>query len=164
MKESSIIQQAILNEVEGTAFYEMAEAQATNKDVKLALQHLRDQEIDHEQWLRSLNQSIQGKSTFTLDWNKINELEKVQSPGIFAKAGEAFRFSAIELAIFGAGVLMEKASIDFYTKAAKEASTPEEKELFNQLVKWETVHLDQLDKIHMSLQDEWWEKQQFSPA
>ncbi len=73
MNELSIIQQAILNEVEGTAFYEMAVLQATNNEVKLALQHLRDQEIVHEQWLRSLNQSIQGKSTFTLDWDKLNE-------------------------------------------------------------------------------------------
>ncbi|MFZ3101816.1 MAG: ferritin family protein [Desulfitobacteriaceae bacterium] len=164
MNELSIIQQAILNEVEGTAFYEMAVLQATNTDVKLALQHLRDQEIVHERWLRSLNQSIQAKITFKLDQDKLNELEKVQSPGIFAKAGEVFQFSAIELAIFGAGLLMEKASIDFYDKAAKEAVTPEEKELFNHLVKWETVHLELLDKIHSMLQDEWWEKQQFSPA
>lgn len=164
MNELSIVRQAILNEVEGRAFYEMASAQATTTEVKEALQHLADEEKQHEQWLRSLNQSIQDKTVFSLDWDKQSELEKVQSPGIFDKAPEVFRFNAMELATFGAGLLMEKNSIDFYKQASKEAVTPEAKKLYEQLVKWETVHLDKLEKIHEMLQNEWWEKQQFSPA
>ena len=59
---------------------------------------------------------------------------------------------------------MEKNSIDFYQKASRESETPEAKLLYDQLVKWETVHLDKLDKIHDMLRDEWWEKQQFSQS
>lgn len=92
------------------------------------------------------------------------ELAKVKSPGIFEKAGEVFQFNAMELAMFGAGLLMEKNSIDFYKKAAEGAVTPEAKKLYEQLVKWETVHLDKLEQIHEMLRNEWWEKQQFSPS
>ena len=96
MNELSIVRQAILNEVEGRAFYEMAASQATTTEVKQALLHLADEEKAHEQWLRSLNQSIQDKRVFVLDWDKQNELEKVKSPGIFDKAPEAYqRFQAI---------------------------------------------------------------------
>lgn len=164
MNELTIVRQAILNEVEGRAFYKMAEAQATNTEVKAALQHLGNEEKEHEDWLRSLNQSLQDKNAFVLDWAKMMELAKVKSPGIFNKAGEAFQFDAMELAIFGAGLLMEKNSIDFYKKAAEDAVTPEAKKLYEQLVKWETVHLDKLEQIHERLRDEWWEKQQFSPS
>ena len=59
---------------------------------------------------------------------------------------------------------MEKKSIDFYQQASKEAELPEAKNLYDQLVKWKTVHLDKLDKIHEMLRDEWWAKQQFSPS
>jgi len=164
MNELTIVRQAILNEVEGRAFYEMAAAQATNLEVKAALQHLGNEEKEHEHWLRSLNRSLQERNAFVLDWDKMMELAKVKSPGIFDKAEEAFQFNAMELAMFGAGLLMEKNSIDFYQKASKEATSPEAKRLYDQLVQWETVHLDHLEQIHERLRDEWWEKQQFSPS
>lgn len=164
MNELSIVRQAILNEVEGRAFYEMAAAQASNAEVKAALEHLGNEEKEHERWLRSLNRSLQEKNAFVLDWDKMMELAKVKSPGIFDKTGEAFQFNAMELAMFGAGLLMEKNSIDFYKKAAEDAVTPEAKKLYEQLVKWETVHLDKLELIHEMLRNEWWEKQQFSPS
>ena len=70
----------------------------------------------------------------------------------------------MEMATFGAGLLMEKNSIDFYKKASNETKTLEAKKLYDQLAKWEMVHLDKLAKIHEMLRDEWWEKQQFSPS
>lgn len=57
---------------------------------------------------------------------------------------------------------MEKALIDFHIKVAEGSDLTEAKRLHIRSSKWETVHLDQLDKIHTLLQDEWWEKQQFS--
>lgn len=61
MNELTIVRQAILNEVEGRAFYEMASAQASNVEVKAALNHLGNEEKEHERWLRSLNQNLQEK-------------------------------------------------------------------------------------------------------
>lgn len=42
--ERKIIEQAILNEVEGAQFYQMAAAQAPNDDVKEAFLHLTEEE------------------------------------------------------------------------------------------------------------------------
>lgn len=164
MNELNIVRQAILNEVEGGAFYEMAAAQATNTEVKAALDYLGKEEKEHEHWLRSLNGNLQEINAFVFDWDKMMELPEVKSPGIFDKAGEVFQFNAMELAIFGAGLLMEKNSVDFYQKAAEDAVTPEAKKLYEQLVKWETVHMEKLEQIYEMMKNEWWEKQRFSPA
>ena len=164
MNEITIVRQAILNEVEGRAFYEMATSQATNPEVIEALHYLGNEEKEHEHWLRSLNRSLHEKNSYVLDWDKLMELAKVKSPSIFIKAAEAFQFNDMELATFSAGILMEQQSIDFYKKAAKDAMTPEAKKLYEQLAQWETVHLDKLQNIYEMLRNEWWETQHFSQA
>ncbi len=164
MSELAIVKQAIINESEGRAFYQMAAERAENPEVKDAFLHLRNQEEKHEEWLRSLYHSIVEHRVFQLDWDTVKQLNEVESPGIFAQAPGRFRFSTLDLAVFQAGLLMEKASIDFYSKAAAETGSTEAKLLYQRLATWEEDHLEKLQRIHDTLQEEWWAQQRFSPA
>jgi len=47
MNDLDVIRQAILNEVEGIAFYDLAAERTSNPEVKEALIYLKDQEFFH---------------------------------------------------------------------------------------------------------------------
>ena len=58
---------------------------------------------------------------------------------------------------------MEKDSIAFYEKARENATSEEAKELFDILIKWEGVHLEQFTNQYNIYQQEWWNDQNFAP-
>lgn len=58
---------------------------------------------------------------------------------------------------------MEKASIEYYEKAAKETKLKEANQLYNILVKWERIHLDKFSSQYEVLKEEWWSEQGYAP-
>jgi len=56
---------------------------------------------------------------------------------------------------------MERASVAFYDKAAKETSIEAARQLFEVLSKWEQVHLEQFSASYDLLIKEWWSEQGF---
>lgn len=122
--------------------------------------------------MRSLYESlVMKKATSDLEWytageiafNKNVEMRKQgKSPGLFAQAEQKFQVAITDMAVFAAGALMEKASIEFYENAAIESKSDDAKKLFNILVGWEKQHLDELSTIHEALMKEWMDKQEFT--
>lgn len=166
MNDLDVIRQAILNEVEGMAFYDLAAERTSNPEVKEALMFLKEQEADHEKWLKHLFERLLQKKHFEgefVTWlesehKKQSEREKRgKSPELFAKAreqfkdGKLFETATMDLAVFKVGTLMEQAAIDFYSQAAQKASVPAAKALYERLVGWETDHLNTLNDIHETL-------------
>jgi len=176
MNDLDVLRQAILNEVEGIAFYNMAAERTTNSEVKEALIYLRDQEADHEKWLKHLFERLLQKKHFDLSYvawldiqyqHQCERQKKGQSPELFAKAreqfkdGKLFQTATMDLAVFKVGALMEQAAIDFYSQAAENASSLEAKLLYERLVNWETDHLDTFNEIHETLTKEWLQNFEF---
>lgn len=176
MDDLDVLRQAILNEVEGMAFYDLAAERTSNPEVKEALIFLKDQEADHEKWLKNLFERLLQKKTFEhefVSWleiqhkNQTEREKKGKSSELFAKAkeqfedGKLFQTATMDLAVFKVGTLMEQAAIDFYSHAAEKASSPEAKALYERLVKWETVHLNTLNEIHETLSKNWLENYEF---
>ena len=137
---------------------------------------MKDQEADHEEWLKNLFERLLQKKHFEVEYvtwlgiqhKRQSEREKRgKSPELFAKAKEQFQdgkllqTATMDLAVFKVGTLMEQAAIDFYSQAAEKTSTPEAKALYEHLVKWEKEHLNTLNEIHETLSKVWLENYEF---
>lgn len=159
-QELGIIKQAIINELEGYEFYKMAMAHAEDHEVKASFKTLADEEQDHIEWLNELFHKIKDDPS---DDFKLASLEDRPSPGIFKWDNVDRKHAGLAVSVFGIGIQMERASVDFYQKAAASTTYPAAKELFLTLAKWEEVHLSSFVKKYDQLQENWWSDQGYSP-
>lgn len=159
-KELEILKTAIINEVEGYSFYRLAAEKADNLEVRESFNMLAEEEKKHEDWLRDLYRDIsQGGRVQP----RADEPEG-KSPGIFRMENIKIESGSLEVSVLRIGILMEKASIDFYREAAEKTENPELKKLYEKLVNWEMKHMDSLEKFYEAAREDWWERQGFSPA
>lgn len=161
-EELAIISQAVLNEMEGYEFYKMAGEQAKTQGNKEAFAHLAKEEIKHAEYLKKL-------WTILSDGGEI-KIKEIMSSGIDIPSPEIYRWDKVDkayatlgMSIFGIGMQMEKSSIDFYEDAKQKSGSQPVKDLFDLLIKWENVHLDQFTNQYNMLKEEWWAEQQFAP-
>lgn len=158
--ELKILQTAILNEVEGETFYLLAAEKADQPDIRDTLLHLAGEEKKHQQMLR--NMLSKAGQPDMVDYDNRN----IVSPGIFnlEEALKLKNVSNLEISAISIGIMMEKASVDYYLQAAAEVNDAMVKKLCEYLAAWEVSHLDELEKIHDYLRQAWFEQQGFSPA
>ncbi|MFT5872236.1 MAG: rubrerythrin [Clostridium sp.] len=159
-QELMIIKQAIINEIEGYEFYNMAESKANSPEVKSAFLELAAEEMQHVIWLKDLFNKLKEDNVVDFQLALISE---PTSPAIFKWENIDRKDAAIAVSVFGIGMQMEKASIEYYVKAAKETSLIEARELYNILVKWEKVHFEKFSSQYEELKEEWWSEQGFAP-
>ncbi|SET11390.1 Rubrerythrin [Natronincola peptidivorans] len=159
-KELDIIKQAILNEVEGFQFYQMAAKQAHSKESKEAFLELAEEELKHADYLRLLFDSIKtgGKDDMRLAF-----ISNPPSPNLYQWKKEEAQYANLAMSVFGIGMQLEQASIDFYEKAKENTEIEVAKELYEVLLKWERVHLEEFTKQYNIYKEDWWSQQGFSP-
>lgn len=161
-EELSIIAQAILNEMEGYEFYKMAGDQAKTQGTKEAFMSLAKEELKHSEYLKKLWTALS-------DGGEL-EIESIQLSGIEIPSTEIYRwdkvdkaYASLEMSIYGIGMQMEKSSIDFYEDAKEKVKSQSSKDLFDVLIKWERIHLDQFTNQYNLLKEDWWAEQGFAP-
>ncbi len=160
-KELEILKTAIINEVEGHSFYRLAAEKADNPESRDSFNMLAEEEKKHEEWLRDLYRDIsQGERGQA----RADEPAMGKSPGIFRRENIKFESGSLEVSVLRIGILMEKASIDFYREAVEKTQNPQAKKLYEKLVNWEVQHMDSLEKAYEEAREDWWERQGFSPA
>jgi len=159
-QELMILKQGIINEIEGYEFYNMAAGSSNFKEVKSAFLELAEQEMQHVVWLKDLFNKVKEDDMANFQLALIPE---PASPEIFKWENIDRKNAGIAVSAFGIGIQMEKASIEFYSKAAKQTEIKEAKELYNILIKWEKVHLDRFSLQYEELKEEWWSEQGFAP-
>ncbi len=154
------IKQGIINEIEGYEFYKMAEKQTENKEAIEALNALAEEEMLHVGYLKELYNKMK-----TSDEDDITFAfsENPPSPKIFDWNKITFPTKSLAVSIYGTAVTLEKASIDFYEKAKKEASHHEVIKVYDLLIKWEKAHLEQFQKAYELNMEQWWDEQGFAP-
>jgi hypothetical protein len=118
---------------------------------------LADEESKHKAWLLDLYRQAAGAL-------KPAPISEFASPGIFNPAQARTESGSLEVSVYGIGILMEKASIDFYLRAAENAESDELKGVYRHLAKWETGHLEMLERVYEQVKEEWWDRQGFSPS
>jgi rubrerythrin len=159
-EEMEILKRAILNEHEGYQFYRLAAEKVADEEVRDVFEFLAGEEQDHEKWLREIAgdllrnaapeaQALPGPDTV--------------SPGIFTRENIK-NAGGIIVSALHIGIMMEKASMDYYRDAAQKTRLPAARELYLKLSHWERNHLDRLEKAYDFAREEWWAQQGFSPA
>jgi len=157
-RDVEVFKQAILNEVEGYEFYKMAAYNTTEDEVKKAFLNLANEELKHIDWLKDAFKKLSGNSD---DQVKLATIENPPSPAIFRWENLQAQNANIAVTVFGIGMEMERASVVFYDKAAKETSIEAARQLFEVLSKWEQVHLEQFSSTYDVLMKDWWADQGF---
>lgn len=162
MNQSQIdtIKQAILNEIEGYEFYQLAATRAATENSKQALLNLANEEVLHVSWLKALFNSLKEGTTNTYDLTMISELPSPQLYDI-EMLGDQDMVSA--MSVFGIGMQMEKAAVEFYTKAKQESDDDASKMVYSKLIEWEKSHYDQFATAYEQLKSEWWQRNDFTP-
>lgn len=154
-KELEMLKTAIINEQEGYQFYLMAAEKADSADVKAVFSGLAAEEAVHEKWLRGMFEDLLNNAT------GFNADEPPASPHIFTpdklKNNGGLLVSALHI-----GIMMEKASMDFYRQAALETGIESLQVLLTKLGNWEKEHLEFLEQAYDWARDDWWDKQGFS--
>lgn len=161
--ELNILKTALLNEAEGEHFYQLAAENTSDPEVKNAFLSLAEEEQQHGKWLQEMLKSLTKGESLNTDLLNI-DLTSGVSPHIFNISQVSDKQNILEISVFHIGILMEKASLDYYRQAAGATSSPDAKNLYETLAKWEMNHLNKLEKIYDSLRDVWFEQQGFSPA
>lgn len=158
-KEMVILKTAIVNEQEGYQFYLMAADKADDPVVRGVFMGLAAEEQAHEKWLRTTYREImeKGKPGAALieDSNT--------SPGIFT-LDNLKEAGGMTIAALHIGVMMEKASMDFYRNAAQRTDAQEVKQMLLTLADWEMGHLSRLEEAYDFAREEWWDRQGFSES
>lgn len=159
-RELDVIKQAILNEVEGYEFYQMAANQAGTGDSKEAFMELANEELKHVEYLKLLFNKIKNS---TEDDISLAFDAKPPSPDIYNWKKVDKEYISTAMSVFSIGIQMEKSSIEFYEDAKAKTEIKEAKELYDLLIKWEYVHLEQFTNQYNSYKDQWWFDQGFAP-
>ncbi|KAB3533582.1 ferritin family protein [Alkaliphilus pronyensis] len=159
-KELRIIQQAMLIEVEGFEFYQMAAKQCGNKESEKAFMELANEELMHGEYLKGLFEKIQNGDD---DKIKLAFLPKPPESKVFDWKNVNMKSTSLAVSVFGIAVDMEKASIEFYKNARNNTSSEEAQKLYDMLIEWEQVHLEQFTKRYNEFKEDWWTHQGFAP-
>ena len=160
--EISIIAQAVLNEIEGYEFYQLASAQATSEGTKEAFLDLANEEKQHADYLKKLWTQLSNGGEVEID-SIIDAGFKVPSPEIYRWNKVDKNGASMAMSVFGIGMKMEQDSVKFYEEAKEKVSSKGSKELFDILISWEKVHLQQFSDQYSLLKEEWWADQGFAP-
>ena len=157
--ELDVISQAILNEVEGYEFYKLSASHGTTGN-KEAFLELANEELKHVEYLKLLFNKIKASDA---DDIRLAFDAKPPSPNIYRWEKVGKDQSSLAMSVFGIGMQMEKESIEFYQNAKEQTTLEAAKELFDLLIKWEKIHLDQFTMQYNLYKEEWWADQSFSP-
>jgi rubrerythrin len=159
-KELEVIKQAILNEVEGYEFYNMAAKHAAKGESKTAFLELANEELKHVEYLQKLFAKIKDNKEDDLSLALESD---IPSPNIYNWDKVEREQSSLAMSVFNIGIQMERDSIEFYEEAKKNTELKEARELYDILIKWEKVHLDQFITQYNIQKENWWADQNFAP-
>lgn len=159
-KEMDTIKQAIINEIEGFEFYQMAAKHAGTEESAAAFMELAAEELKHADYLRQLFDSIKNDRE---DDFKLAFLENPPSPNIYNWKKVGNKYTSLAMSVFSIGIQMEQASIDFYEEAKRNTENKQARKLYDLLIKWERVHLEEFTAQYNMYKEEWWVHQGFAP-
>lgn len=159
-EELNVIKQAILNELEGYEFYKMAAKQAGTGGSAEAFLELANEEKKHIDYLEAL--FIKVKDGLE-DEKAMAFSEAPPSPNIYKWDKLDKDLTSLAMSVFSIGIQMEKDSVDFYSKAKEASEIEEAKKLYDLLIKWEKVHLDQFTEQYEIYREDWWADQSYAP-
>jgi rubrerythrin len=160
-KRQSILVEAMEIELNGIELYKSASEKTDDSQAREAFTFLSNEELKHYNTLKKIFDSISKGNGFKIELPifEVPSFDKIFSYDFIANLkGKNFEFSAIST-----GMLLEKASINFYRKQKENSITEKEKELFETLEKWEEEHLRILERDYNDIKEKFWTDNKFYP-
>lgn len=142
-----VLKEAIKVENDGYHFYHIAAQKTQDPKGKRVFSSLAQDELDHGSMLKGLHQAVKDKGEFKLG----RKMEVKRKPAALSKSPifspefkKKIKEDHFALSALRVGQLLERNSIQFYSRNAKKSKHRELKSLFNYLVEWEKDHLKAL--------------------
>lgn len=164
MKEKTldIIKGALLLEYRGTALYKNAAEKSENEDVKEMFRMMEEEELKHVELLKKQFLLVSKGKDF--DASGMAQIEEETAEVVLSdKITKAISGSGYEAAVISSALELEKKAVEYYSEKEKNATTDEERKLFNWLVKWEKEHMAMLAKLDNEIKEQVWYDNSFWP-
>ena len=164
MNLKDVLKKAMQGEIEGRELYRTAAEKSEDPKAGEVFSFLADEEDSHLQALQTIYKSYTDDEELKIELppKKIN-LDNIDNP-IFSEnfktrlKGRHFEMSALSI-----GIKLELDSYKFYSDLADETYDIKLKEFFKNLSDWEKAHYNALNREFESLQEEYFEKNNFAP-
>ena len=159
-----ILSNAMQVEIDGYHFYKLASEKTKDEKGKEVFLSLAEDEKKHYQILKGQYEQLRKTGGVEFRDKKV-EFFKSDSPSpIFSEDfRKRIKDMHFEMSALSIGALLEKNSIEYYRKSAKESENEEIQKLFSYLVEWEEEHLKALITQQRYLKESYWEEARFFP-
>jgi rubrerythrin len=141
-----VLKEAVQAENDGYHFYKSAASRTQDPKGKAAFRSLAQDELDHASALKGLEHAVRSKSRFKLGKKQRTKgpIHSTKSSFFSVEFKKRLKEHHFELSALRIGQMLERNSLEFYSKHAKRSKNPEMRALFGYLADWEKDHLKAL--------------------
>ncbi len=161
-KTVDVLKTAILLERRGKAFYTQAARQSESKSAKKIFEMMAEEEDEHIDFLVKQFKNYNDHKEFLIGEPHQEEDETVIQI-LTEKIKNEISAAGFEAAAIVAAIDFENRAIEVYSNRAKEATDPNEKEMYQMLADWEKTHHHLLHKLNEDLKEQIWNDNNFWP-
>ena len=159
-----ILKEAILLETRGKAFYKTVAEKCDSPSTKKVFEMMAEEEDEHIQFLSKQFIHYTKKHSFLKPDAPIeNPEETVVLKVLTEKVKKEINAASFEAAAISSAIDFEMNAVKLYASRAKEATDPNEKELYSILAAWEGEHSKMLVELNNALKEEIWHDNNFWP-
>ena len=161
-KAIDVLKTAILLERRGKAFYTQAARQSESKSAKQIFEMMAEEEDAHIDFLTRQFNNYNEHHEF-LKTEPAPEEDEAVIEILTEKIKKEINAAGFEAAAISAAIDFENRAIDVYSSRAKEATDPNEKEMYQMLADWEKGHHHLLHRLNEDLKEQVWNDNNFWP-
>lgn len=157
------IKQAIMLEIHGIRFYEVAAQRCSNKTSREMFSALAKDEMRHRSELERQFRSILKRGRWSAPPALRHRDLRFKDPVIDASLKKDVEGAWFDSAALHIGVLLERRAVVFYKRQAERAKDSGMKSLFQWLAEWEQGHMNRLLALERTVKEEIWNSAGFWP-
>ncbi len=160
---SDILKTAILLERRGKAFYSTIAKQTKSAAVRKIFTMMAEEEDEHIQFLSRQFSNYEKNHAFLKNDVGSTEEDTAIVEILTKEIKQQISAASFEAAAISAAIDFENKAIEVYSGRAKQATDPNEKEMYQMLADWEKTHHHLLHKLNEDLKEEIWNDNNFWP-
>jgi len=162
-KALEILKTAILLEKRGKAFYEKMAEQTKSQEACKIFTTMAEEEKANVEYLSVQFANFVKEGRFSKPDTSTTEPEDLSDEILNAKLVKEISAASFEAAAISAAMDFETRAVEIYSGRSKEATDPNEKEMYRWLAEWESGHHKILYNLNEALKESIWYDNQFWP-
>jgi len=161
-KAIEVLKTAILLERRGKAFYTQAARNSESKSATKIFEMMAEEEDEHIDFLVKQFKNYKDYHEFLTN-DPPPEEDDAAIEILTENIKKEISAAGFEAAAIGAAIDFENRAIEIYSNRAKEATDPNEKEMYQMLADWEKTHHKLLHDLNEDLKEQIWNDNNFWP-